>query len=394
MRRINQYIQSAAFSPIAGIMKYASQFEDTISLGQGTPHLPTPSFIYNHISHLSKTNPDLGKYPSVKLKNRLCELIAEDLSKEYQIKADPKHIVLSVGGLGGLYASFSALLNPGDEVIFFDPSYPTHLDQLHQLGAQVKFVPLIENDGWSLDKEKLANSIGPKTKLIILTTPNNPTGTIFSQPDIEFIAQQAISHDLYLVVDGAYQFLTYNNIQNYNFYLIPGLSERTILIKSFSKEYAMSGWRIGYVYMPSQIIDYIGEIAGMMATSPATISIEAAIEALSNPLGKSFLGSLNEEFTKSKNCICARMDKLGNLFSYQKPQGAFYVFPKVLQFPELSSQEIAEKLIRETGVVTVPGEGAGPAGQRHLRFSYAASPETINQAFDRLDIFAANYHYS
>jgi aminotransferase len=287
-------------------------------------------------------------------------------------------------------ATFLTILEPGDEIIYFDPSYPIHLSQLHVAGVKPVFVSYIEEEGWKIDLEKLEKSITKDTRAILLTNPNNPTGTVLSRGEVERLAEIVLANDLYLVLDEAYQFLSY--VEFYSPLMIEELRKNTICIKSFSKEFAMTGWRIGYVYAPSELIQRITiDVNTYLCISPSTISIHAGIAALSDPRGKEAMKGFYNEFVKSRDAICSRMDRLKGLFEYHKPQGAYYLFPKIKAFEELPTIDFCKKLVDEARVITIPGDSSGPAGSRHIRMSFAAKREMIDKAFDRIDEFAKRY---
>lgn len=377
-------------SGIGMMMRYAASYSDVLSLGQGTPLFPTPQYIYDYVSEQARKDPAVGQYSTANLENQLLELIAKDFEEIYGFKPQLSELALSVGGVGGLMATFLALLNPGDEIIYFDPSYPIHLSQLEIAQAKVVFVSLKEDEGWKLDFELLEKSITTKTKAILLTNPNNPTGTVLSKQEVERLADIVLKNDLYLILDEAYQFLSYEEF--YSPLMIEELRKNTICIKSFSKEFAMTGWRIGYVYAPSEVLTKIAfSINTYLCISPATIAIHGAIAALSDPRGKEAMKGFYNEFLKSREVICNRMDKLNKLFSYSKPQGAYYLFPKIKGFEDLGAIDFCKKLVDEAKVITIPGDSSGPAGKRHIRMSFAAKSDLIEKAFDRIDKFASKY---
>jgi len=377
-------------SGIGMMMRYAASYTEVLSLGQGTPLFPTPQFIYDYVAEQAKADPAVGQYSTANIENKLLELIAKDFEEIYGFKPQLSELALSVGGVGGLMSTFLALLNPGDEIIYFDPSYPIHLSQLAIVQAKVVFVALKEDEGWKLDLEQLAKSITPKTKAILLTNPNNPTGTVLSKDEVEKLADIVLKNDLYLILDEAYQFLSYEEF--YSPLRIEELRKNTVCIKSFSKEFAMTGWRIGYVYAPSELLTKIAfSINTYLCISPATIAIHGAIAALSDPRGKQAMHEFYKEFLKSREVICQRMDRLSKLFSYIKPQGAYYLFPKIVAFEEMGAVDFCKKLVDEAKVITIPGDSSGPAGKRHVRMSFAAKSELIEKAFDRIDDFATKY---
>jgi len=233
----------------------------------------------------SGNDPELGMFASPKYEQKLQELIAADMMKLYGFRPGNDELCLTVGGVGGLMAAFLTLLNPGDEIIYFDPSYPIHLSQLALVQAKVNFVSLSEENSWHLNIHKLQSAITGKTKAILLTNPNNPTGTVLSKKEVQAVAELLLKHDLYLILDEAYQFLAYTEL--YSPMLLPEIRDRVVLVKSFSKEFAMTGWRIDYVYANNEIMKKLAfNVNTYLCLSPPTISMAAAILALTDPRGQ------------------------------------------------------------------------------------------------------------
>ena len=376
-------------SGIGFMMEYAAKYDDVVSLGQGTPLFPTPSFIYDALYKRSKTDKSLGMYSGAKVENELKILIVEQMKKIYGFKPKLEQLYLTAGGIGGLFSALMSLVEKGDEVIFFDPSYPLHLSQIHLTQAKPVFISYDEKNNWKIDLVKLKKAITAKTKAIILTNPNNPTGTVLSKNEVKKLAEIVIKHDLILILDEAYEFLTYGK-KLFSPLKLAKLRKNIVLCKSFSKEYAMTGWRIGYVYADKKIISKINSVHVYSNISPATPSIVAATIALSGKRGKKAMNKFKQEFIKSRKAICERLDNLPKLFSYHKPDGAYYTFPKFLGF-KMPSLKFAMKLVDEAKVITIPGSSMGPSGEGHLRMSFAASEKIIHQAFDRIDKFAKKY---
>lgn len=383
--------QEVPSSGIGLLMRYAAKYDDVISLGQGTSLFPTPQFIYDSVHERSLIDSELGQYSGPRLENQLLGLIAVDMEKLYGFRPAQDELFLSVGGVGGLMSAFMAILNLGDEIIYFDPSYPIHLSQLALVQAKVVFVSLLEEKGWRLDIPKLQQSVTSKTKAILLTNPNNPTGTVLTREEVQAVADVVLKNNLYLVLDEAYHFLSY--VELFSPLLLSELRDHIIMVKSFSKEFAMTGWRLGYVYANKEIIKKLSyNVNTYLCISPPTISIAGAITALSDPRGLIAMQDFYNEFNKSRETICEKMDSLKKLFSYIKPEGAYYLFPKIIAFPELSAVEFCMKLVDEAKVVTIPGDSSGPAGSRHLRMSFAAKSEVIENAFERIYDFAQKYN--
>lgn len=377
-------------SGIGFMMRYASKYKDILSLGQGTPLFQTPQFIYDELYKKSKTEFELGMYSSAKIEKPLKELIIKHMSLLYKFTPDLQEIYLTVGGIGGLFSAFMVLLQKGDEIIYFDPSYPLHLSQIYLTESKPVFVSYRENENWALDITKLKKSITLKTKAIILTNPNNPTGTVLSEKEVRSLAKLILEYNLILILDEAYDFLTYEK-KLFSPLSLPELRNNIIVCKSFSKEFAMTGWRIGYVYANKEIIAKINDVHTHFSISPSTPSIVAGTIALSDTRGKDATQFFIKKFTESRKTICERLDRLPKLFSYHKPDGAYYAFPKILAF-KLNSFDFAKLLIDEAKVITIPGSTMGPTGENHLRMSFAANSTVIHQAFDRIDLFAKKHY--
>lgn len=393
MYRFSNRATDVPNSGIGSMMRYASKYKDTVSLGQGTPLFPTPQFIYDYVYEYAKNEPATGMYSDTKveIEVNLKKLIAKQMHEDYGFTPGLSQLYITVGGIGGLFAAIMSLIDRDDEIVYFDPSYPLHLSQIHIAEGHPVFVPYREEDGWSLDLEKLKKSITKKTRAILLTNPNNPTGTVLSESEVRELSDIVIQNDLILILDEAYLFLTYGK-PVFSPLRIPDLRNRTILCRSFSKEFAMTGWRVGYAYAAEELIAKINSIHIYFSVAPPTPSIIAATAALSDPRGKVVMNDFKKKFTESRTAICERLDQLPKLFSYHPPNGAYYTFPKYKEF-DMPAMDFAKLLVDEARVITVPGSGMGPAGQGHIRMSFAADVSVIHAAFDRLDAFAKKHGF-
>lgn len=393
MYRFSKRATDVPNSGIGYMMRYASKYPDMVSLGQGTPLFPTPQFIYDYVYEYAKREPATGMYSDTKveIEQTLKSLIVGQMQEDYGFTPEISQLYITVGAIGALFSAIMSLVGPGDEVIYFDPSYPLHLSQLHIAQATPVFVSYKEENGWSIDIEKLKKSVTPKTRAIILTNPNNPTGTVLSEDEVRKLAKVVIDHDLILILDEAYFFLTYGK-PVFSPLRIPELRSRTILCRSFSKEFAMTGWRVGYAYAAEELIAKINSIHIYFSVAPPTPSIIAATAALSDPRGKEAMEGFKKKFIESRQAICERLDRLPKLFSYHPPEGAYYAFPKYLGF-DMPDMDFAKLLVDEARVITIPGGGMGPSGAGHLRMSFAADASVIHAAFDRLDAFAQKHGF-
>jgi len=388
--RFSQRVQNVPNAGIGAMMRYAVKYPDAVSLGQGTPLFPTPQFIYNYLNERSKSDLTIGQYSSPKIENELKTLIIKQMEKKYGFTPELGEIYLTIGGIGGLFSAIMAFLEKDDEVIYFDPSYPLHLSQIHLVQAKPVFVSYNESKGWSIDLKKLERAITSKTKMVILTNPNNPTGTVLSEAEVRKLSEIVLKHNLILLLDEAYDFLTYEK-ELFSPLRIPELRNNLIVCKSFSKEFAMTGWRIGYVYANPEIITKINDVHVYFSVGPVTPSIVAVIAALSDPRGEEAISYFKTKFAESRQAICERLERLPKLFSFSRPEGAYYVFPRIIGF-DMPMLDFAKMLIDQAKVITIPGDSMGPSGKNHLRMSFAADAKLIHEAFDRIDKFAKKYN--
>ncbi|MDP3093642.1 MAG: pyridoxal phosphate-dependent aminotransferase [bacterium] len=387
--KFTQRVQNVPNAGIGAMMRYAAKYPDVISLGQGTPLFPTPQFIYDYLHVRSKSDPTIGQYSLPKIENELKTLIIKKVERKHGFAPKLEETYLTVGGIGGLFSAIMAFLEKDDEVIYFDPSYPLHLSQIRLAQAKPVFVSYDENNNWSIDLGRLEKAITPKTRMVILTNPNNPTGTVLSEAEIRRLSDIILKNNLILVLDEAYDFLTYGK-ELFSPLQIPELRNNLIVCKSFSKEFAMTGWRIGYVYANAEIISKINDVHTYFSISPSTPSIVASIAALSDPRGEEAISYFKTKFTESRQAICERLERLPKLFAFSWPDGAYYAFPRIVGF-DMPALDFAKRLVDEAKVITIPGDSMGPAGKNHLRMSFAADAKLIHEAFDRIDKFAQKH---
>lgn len=392
MVRFSQRATDVPNSGIGAIMRYASKYTDVISLGQGTPLFPTPQFIYETLLERSKIEPEIGMYSDTKIaiERDLKKLIAKQMEEDYGFKPDESRIYLTIGGIGALFATLMALVQKGDEIIFFDPSYPLQLSQIHLTEATLVFVPYKDSERWSVNLDALRKSITNKTRVIILTNPNNPTGTVLSEEDVRELSDVVVKNNLILILDEAYFFLTYGK-KIFSPMRIPELRDRVVLCRSFSKEYAMTGWRIGYAYAAPELIVAINSIHTYFSVCPPTPSIVAATIAMSDSRGKEAMEGFKKKFVESRVAICERLDRLPKLFSYHPPDGAYYIFAKYHGF-DMDASDFTKLVVDDAKVILIPGGGMGPSGKGHVRMSFAADASVIHKAFDLLDVFAMRHN--
>jgi aminotransferase len=380
---ISRRVQNVTVSAIKEMMHLAERHPDAISLAQGTPSFKTPEHIRERVKQELDNNLNIGKYAPLAGLPELKQEIVRKLAKDRGIKADlHNEIYVTAGAMEAVASAIMTVVDKPDEVILLSPCFPSHIVQVILSQGTAVFVKLDKEKGWALDINRFKAKISDRTKAVVICNPANPTGTVFSEKDLRAVAELACAHDFWLITDEPYAFLVYDDRKFFSVSQIPEIKDRLIACFSFSKEYAMSGFRIGYVYAESGVINQMLKIHDAFVITAATPCQYAALQALRQG-SKADIAHFKAEFAKKRDLICQCLDQLSDLFSYQKPEGAYYIFPEIKV--NIGDFELAIKLLEQAKVVTVPGSAFGPGGEGHLRFSYAQSPDDINKAFDRIE---------
>ena len=353
---------------------------EVISLGVGEPDFDTPWHIRDEgIYSLEK-----GRtfYTSNSGLMELKEEISAYLTRKCYVNYDPKHeIMITVGGSEAIDIAMRAMLDPGDEVIIPQPSYVSYLPCVVLADGIPVPLPLQEKDQFKLTPELLEAAITPRTKLLVLPFPNNPTGSIMTAEDLKPIVDLVIKHDLFVISDEIYSALTYSG-EHVTIASFPGMKERTVLINGFSKAYAMTGWRLGYACAPQVLLDQMLKIHQFAIMCAPTTSQYAAVEALRN--GDEDVEMMREAYNQRRRFLVHTFNKMG--LKCFEPFGAFYVFPSIKSLG-MSSDEFAVKLLEAEKVAVVPGTAFGDSGEGFLRISYAYSLEELKEATSRIERF-------
>ena len=367
----------------SGIRKFfdiVSEMKDAISLGVGEPDFDTPWHIRDEgIYSLEKGRTFYTSNSGLKdLKIEICNYIKRTQNVSYNPDTD---VIVTVGGSEAIDIGFRAMINPGDEVLIPQPSYVSYEPCAILAGAKPVIINLKSENEFRLTAEELLNAITDKTKILVLPFPNNPTGSIMEQEDLEKIAKVIIEKDIFVMSDEIYAELTYKD-RHVSITSIPGMQERTILINGFSKAYAMTGWRLGYTCGPKEIIQQMTKIHQYAIMCAPTTSQYAAIEALKN--GDDDVKEMRQAYNQRRRFLMNAFKEMG--LECFEPYGAFYVFPCIKEFG-MTSEEFATKFLREEKVATVPGTAFGDSGEGYLRISYAYSLDTLKIAMERLKAF-------
>ncbi len=367
----------------SGIRKFfdiVSEMKDAISLGVGEPDFDTPC----HIREEGIYSLERGRtfYTSNAGLKELREEIGSYLKRRIGISYDSKkEIVVTVGGSEGIDNALRAVINPGDEVLIPQPSFVSYLPCAVMAGAIPVIIELKEENEFRLTKEQLLAHITPRTKVLVFPFPNNPTGAIMEREELLEIANVVVEKDILVLSDEIYSELTYKS-EHISIAACPGMKERTIVINGFSKAYAMTGWRLGYVAGPAEIMEQILKIHQFAIMCAPTNSQYAAVEALRN--GDKDIAVMREAYNQRRRYLVHALRKMG--LQCFEPFGAFYVFPSIKKFG-LSSDEFATRLLMEEKVAIVPGTAFGACGEGFLRISYAYSLEDLKRALERLERF-------
>ena len=367
----------------SGIRKFfdiVSEMKDAISLGVGEPDFDTPWHIRDEgIYSLEKGRTFYTSNAGLK---ELRIEISKYMERRGIAKYDPlTEVLITVGGSEGIDLAMRAMLNPGDEVIIPEPSYVSYLPCAIMAGGRPVTIPLKAQNEFRLTAEELEAAITPKSKIVILPFPNNPTGAIMEKADLEAIAKVIEKHDLFVVSDEIYSELTYKE-EHVSIASLPGMAERTIVINGFSKAFAMTGWRLGYCCGPEAIIRQMTKLHQFCIMCAPTTSQYAAVEALKH--GDSDVAEMKDAYNQRRRFLMNEFKKMS--LPCFEPYGAFYVFPDISEFG-MSSEEFATELLKEQKVAVVPGTAFGDSGEGFVRISYAYSIENLKIAIDRINSF-------
>lgn len=366
----------------SGIRKFfdiVSEMQDAISLGVGEPDFDTPWHIRDEgIYSLEKGRTFYTSNSGLKeLRMEIAAYLQRTQGLEYHYLSQ---IFVTVGGSEAIDLAMRAMINPGDEVLIPQPSYVSYEPCVVMADGKPVVIELKEENQFRLTPEELEAAITPKTKILVMPFPNNPTGAIMEREDLEKLVPIIEKHDLFVVSDEIYGELTYGGKKHVSIAALPGMQERTILINGFSKAYAMTGWRLGYACGPKEVIGQMVKIHQYCIMCAPTTSQYAAVEALRN--GDEDVRRMRESYDERRRFVLFTLKEMG--LPCFEPEGAFYVFPCIREFG-MTSDEFATNLLKEEKVAIVPGTAFGNCGEGYLRISYAYSIESLKKALKRLE---------
>ncbi|HEY3939351.1 MAG TPA: pyridoxal phosphate-dependent aminotransferase [Bryobacteraceae bacterium] len=356
-----------------------------VHLEIGEPDFATPA----HIVQAAKRALDEGwtRYGPTQGLPELREAIAAYVSRTRDISVGPQHVCVVPGGKPIIFFPMLALLEPGDEVLYPDPGFPIYRSMIQFLGAKAVPVPLLENRGFSFDLDVLRDKLSDRTKLLILNSPQNPTGGIIPEQDLRQIAEMVRDRDLVVLSDEIYSRIYYTKEPPCSIASVPGMLEKTILLDGFSKTYAMTGWRLGYGVMPEWLVDAVNKLMVNSNSCAASFTQRAALAALNGP--QTDVDNMVLQFRQRRDAFCSALDRLPG-FRCAPPGGAFYAFANV-QGTGIPSQQLADRLLDEAGVACLNGGSFGEHGAGFIRFSFANSIENLMEAAARIEAAAMRW---
>lgn len=371
MLPLNDHLSAMTLSGIRRFTALAAQTPGCISLALGEPDFPTPEPIQAAAKAALEEN--LTHYAPNRGLPELCREIA-GYERGLGYDCNPNQVIVTAGATEALYVALIGIVNPGDEVIVPTPAYPLYRSILTAAGAVMVSMPTRE-DGFQLTRERLSACITEKTRAIILNSPNNPTGAVYTRESLEAVASLVSGKPIWVVWDGVYNQLAEGAVPE----LAPfqGLQEQLLLCRSFSKPYAMTGWRLGYLMGPEQAMERLLLLHAALVAAMPTFLQKAAVTALHTDVS-----DMVESYTRRRAYVCRRLDEMG--LSYPKPEGAFYIYPEIAHFG-LSDEEFCTRLIQEAGVALVPGSCF--EDKDHVRISCCCSQTALETGLDRLEQF-------
>lgn len=376
--KVSNLFKEVKPSPMLQMFEAASKYDDIISLGIGEPDATTHKSIINAAAEAGESG--FTHYPPVNGFPDLRQAVSQYWNEKYGLGATADEVIISAGATQAIYLVLQALINPGDEVIVPDPCFTPYMQAIEYVYGVPVPVTLEEKDGFNMTAEALESMITPKTKIVMLNSPGNPTGAVISKEEALKVAEVIKKHDLILMSDEIYEAFVFEG-EHICFATLPGMRERTFTIAGFSKTYAMCGWRVGYAIGPKEIINIMKIINIGTTMSMNSISQKAALYAIQNCEPE--VNKMVEDYSKRVEYAYERINKIKGL-SCIKPKGAFYIFVNISE-TGMKSMEFGMKMLEEARVITIPGISFGPNGDDYVRVSCTIPIEQMKVAFDRIE---------
>jgi aspartate/methionine/tyrosine aminotransferase len=382
--RMSRLGTEGAFEVLAKARRLEAQGKKVVHLEIGEPDFATPDNIVE--AGISAMQNGYTHYTPASGILEAREAVAAFVGRTLKTEVDPGEVVLVPGSKNVLLFTLLACIEPGDEVILPDPGYPAYASQVNFIGGVPKPVTLREESGFRMDLDELASLITPKTRMLIVNTPQNPTGGVLTVEDVKFVCELAHKHDLLVVSDEIYSQLVYG-FQHVSPLSQPGMRERTVLMDGLSKSYAMTGWRLGYAVAPKALAAKLDTLMINSSSCAAGFTQMAAIEALSAPESEHAVARMVKVFEHRRNLIVDGLNAIPGM-RCARPEGAFYAFPNI-EGTGFDEHELADRLLSEAGVAVLPGTAFGRAGKGFIRLAYTQSEDELKLGLDRIKEFIA-----
>ena len=382
--KVSDRVMGIEKSAIHEMTRLSREVEDVAFLSWAKPTSDTPEHI-RRAAVAAIEEGAVGGYSQNAGLLPLREEIVKKLDRDNNIRASVAEIIVTVGAIEGLAAAVMAAIDPGDEVILPSPTYSTHIRQVVIASGTPVLVPTAEEEGFAWNIDAVRKAITPRTRAILYCSPSNPTGTVFPESQLRQLAELALEHDLMVITDEAYEYFVYDSHRHFSIASIPEMKKRAISCYTFTKTYAMTGWRIGYLHADEALVPQIAKAHIPFAICAPVVSQYAALAALQGP--QDCVAEFRKKYWAARDLMCQRLDALKHVFDYRKPGGSYLMFPRILLEEGRDSTAFCKRLLREARVSTTPGIAFGPTGEGHLRMSFCVPQEEINKAFDRIEAY-------
>jgi len=367
----------------SGIRRFfaaAQEIPDVINLSVGEPDFTPPKHALE--GGWRATLEGKTHYAPTNGVPELREALVDKAYKDYGLRYDPdSEVLVTVGGTEAIFLALLGLINPGDEVLIPNPGFVCYEPGVLLADGIPVSVPLLEKNGFKPSMEDVMSLITDKSRVMILNSPNNPTGMVLSYDEMAALAKIAVERDLIVISDEVYEKIVYDGVKHYCLASFPGMRERAIVVSSFSKTYAMTGLRVGYIYGPEELISPIWLVHQYLVACVDTFAQYAALAALKGP--QDFVREMVSEFDRRRRFLFKRLNEIEG-FNCTLPKGAFYMFPNIKSF-KMASEDFAQFLLREARVAVVPGSSFGSYGEGYIRISYAAAYDQLEEALNRIE---------
>jgi aspartate aminotransferase len=383
--RMDHIGTEGAFEVLAKARRLEAQGRDIVHLEIGEPDFATPDNIVE--AAVSALQSGYTHYTPAGGIMEARQAVAGFVQRRLGVEVDPAEVVLVPGSKNVLLFTLLACIEPGDEVIYPDPGYPVYASLINFIRAVPVPIRLREERQFRMDLEELAALVTARTRMLIVNTPQNPTGGVLTREDVEFIADLANRHDLLVIADEIYSQLVYDGFQHVSLLSQPGMKERTVLMDGMSKAYAMCGWRLGYGVSPRELAAKMETLMINSSSCAAAFTQMATIEALESPESERAVTAMVEKFRARRDLLVDGLNRIKGV-RCARPDGAFYAFPNI-EGTGLPEKEMAERLLDEAGVAVLPGTAFGAAGKGYIRLAYTQGEQDLNKALERIEDFVS-----